>query len=54
MLQKFFTGSSDQIRKNRAKNKIYEGHFTLKMFRARMNKYLQDNKPLTDLLDLLQ
>jgi hypothetical protein len=52
MLQKFFTGSSDQKRKNRAKNKIYEGHFTLKMFRARMNKYLQDNKPLTDLLDL--
>src|SRR5574344_64259 len=52
MLQKYFSGTTNNGRKNNGAYKIYEGHFTLKLFRARINKFLKEGKPLSDLLDL--
>ena len=52
MLQKYFSGTTNNGRKNNDTYKIYEGHFTLKLFRARINKFLKEGKPLSDLLDL--
>jgi hypothetical protein len=46
MLQKFVTGSDLNLNPT-----MYEGHFTLKMFRATINKFLDGKGDLTNLTD---
>jgi hypothetical protein len=46
MLQKFVTGSNLDLNPT-----IYEGHFTLKMFRATINKFLNGKGNLTNVTD---